>query len=81
MESVPLEGAFIAPIFLRLKKREPDYRMTLNLKELNRFVVYQNSNGLIKYVTGLMTQGCCMASVDIQDAYYTIPVTLEHKNI
>ena len=26
-----------------------------------------------------MTQGCFMASVDIQDSYYTVPVTKEHQ--
>ena len=35
-------GEFISPIFLRLKKNAIDYRMILNLKELNSFVEYEH---------------------------------------
>lgn len=81
VESVHSEGEFISPIFLRLKKNGIDYRMILNLKELNKFVVYQHFKmDSLKCVTGLMTQGCYMASVDIRDAYYTVPVAPEHQN-
>lgn len=33
----------------------------------------------LKTVTDLMTQGCFMASVDIRDAYYTVPIATEHQ--
>ena len=42
VESVHSEGEFISPIFLRLKKNGIDYRMILNLKERNKFMVYQH---------------------------------------
>ena len=55
-------------------------RMILNLKELNKFVAYQHFKmDSLKCVTSLMTQGCYMASVDTKDAYYTVPVALEHQ--
>ena len=77
MESAPSEGDSIFPGFLRLKKNGIDYRMILNLKELNKFVVYQHFKmDSLKCATSLMTQGCYMASVDTWDTYYTIPVQL-----
>ena len=80
MESAPSEGDSISPVFLRLKKNGIDYRMILNLKELNKFVAYQHFKmDSLKCVTSLMTQGCYMASVDTRDAYYTVPVALEHQ--
>ena len=77
VESAPSEGDFISPVFLRLKKNGIDYRMILNLKELNKFVAYQHFKmDSLKCATSLMTQGCYMASVDTRDAYYTVPVQL-----
>ena len=74
VESKHSQDEFISPIFLRLKKNGVDYRMILNLKELNKFVVYRHFKmDSLKSVTDLMTQGCFMASVDIKDAYYTVP--------
>lgn len=73
-------GRFYLSCFLRLKKNGIDYRMILNLKELNKFVAYQHFKmDSLKCVTSLMTQGCYMASVDTRDAYYTVPVALEHQ--
>lgn len=58
VESAPSEGDFISPVFLRLKKNGIDYRMILNLKELNKFVAYQHFKmDSLKCVTSLMTQG------------------------
>ena len=80
VESAPSERDSISPIFLKLKKHGIDYRMILNLKELNKFVAYQHFKmDSLKCVTSLMTQGCYMASVDTRDAYYTVPVALEHQ--
>ena len=41
-KSSHFEGEFISPIFCRLKKNKIDYRMILNLKDLNKFVVYKH---------------------------------------
>lgn len=80
IESTHTEGEFISPIFLRLKKNGVDYRLILNLKELNKFVVYKHFKmDSLKSVTDLMTQGCFMASADIKDAYYTVPIAREHQ--
>ena len=59
VESSPLEGDFIFPIFLRLKKDGIDYKMILNLKELNKFVTDQHfKTDSLKCVTSLITQEC-----------------------
>lgn len=80
VESPHSQGEFVSSIFLRLKKNGVDYRMILNLKELNKFIVYRHFKmDSLKTVTDLMTQGCFMASVDIRDAYYTVPIATEHQ--
>ena len=80
VESTHSQGKFVSSIFLRLKKNGVDYRMILNLKELNKFIVYRHFKmDSLKTVTDLMTQGCYMASVDIKDAYYTVPIATEHQ--
>ena len=62
-------------MFLRLKKNGVDYGMILNLKELNKFVVYRHFKmDSLKSVTESVTE-----SVDIKDAYYTLPVANEHQ--
>ena len=73
-------GEFISPIFLRLKKNAIDYIMILNLKELNSFVEYEHFKmESLRFVTDMMTPNCYMASIDIKDAYYTVPIALEHQ--
>ena len=42
VESLHSQGEFVSSIFLRLKKNEVDYRTILNLKELNKFIVYRH---------------------------------------
>lgn len=80
VESTHSQGEFVSSIFLRLKKNGVDYRMILNLKELNKFIVYRHFKmDSLKTVTDLMTQGCYMASVDTKDAYYTVAIATEHQ--
>ncbi|XP_068684357.1 uncharacterized protein [Montipora foliosa] len=80
VESPHFQGEFVLSIFVRLKKNGVDYRIILNLKELNKFIVYRHFKmDSLKTVTDLMSQGCYMASVDIKDAYYTVPIATEHQ--
>ena len=80
VEAPHSQGEFVSSIFLRLKKNGVDYRMILNLKELNKSIVYRHFKmDSLKTATDLMTQGCFMASVDIKDAYYTVPIATEHQ--
>ena len=75
-----LEGEFISPIFFRLKKNKIDYRMILNLKDLNKFVVYKHFKmESLNSVLELTTPGCFMASIDIKDAYYSVLIAIKHQ--
>ena len=65
--------------FLR-PKSDGSYRMILNLKKFNEFVEYHHFKvGTLETVVKMMKPGCFMASVDLRDAYYTVPVHPEHR--
>ena len=69
---------FISPIFLR-DKRGGSFRRILNLKTLNEHVQYHHFKmETIETVTSMMIRGCFMASIDIKDAYYCVPVSKKH---
>ena len=54
--------------------------MVLNLKELNSFVEYEHFKmESLRSVTDMMTLNCYMASIDIKDAYYIVPIALENR--
>ena len=73
------EGEFISTIFLRSKK-DGKYRTILNLKQFNEFVQYKHFKmDTLDMVIKLMKPGCYMASIDLQDAYYTLPVHPDHQ--
>ena len=70
----PSAGQYISNIFFRPKK-DGSIRLILNLKELNFEVEYHHFKmETLQHAIQLMTPGCYMASVDLKDAYYTIPV-------
>ena len=74
-------GDLISNIFIRPKKGSSD-RMILNLKPLNEFVDYHHFK-MDTFQTALKLKliqpGCFMASVDLKDAYYSIPVHPKHR--
>ena len=49
--------------------------MILNLKQLNEFIVYRHFKmDSLQAATELMKPGCFMASIDLKDAYYSVPI-------
>ena len=60
-------GEFISPIFTRPKK-DGSFRMILNLKSFNTNVTHYH------FKNGQHLDGCYMASVDLKDAYYSVPI-------
>ena len=76
----PTEGEdydFVSNIFTR-KKRNDTYRMILNLKKFNDFLLVPHCKlGSTEDALNLITEGCYFASVDLKDAYYSIPI---HKD-
>ena len=74
VKSQHCHGEFLSTIFLR-RKKTGGYRIILNLKNLNQYI--SNHHFKMESLTSailLMTPGCYMASVDLQDAYYSVPI-------
>lgn len=72
-------GEFISTIFIRPKK-DGSYRMILNLKQFNEFVEYHHFKmDTLEAAISMMKPGCFMASVDLKDAYYTVPIHPAHQ--
>ena len=73
------ENEIISNIFIRLKK-DKSYRVIINLKNLNKIVEYHHFKmESLASAIKLMVNDCFMASVDLKDAYYSVPVALEHR--
>ena len=69
----------MSTIFLR-PKNDGSFRMILNLKQFNESVEYHHFKmDTLETVTRMMKPGCFMASVDLKDAYYTVPMHSNHQ--
>lgn len=72
-------GEFISTIFARPKK-DGTHGMILNLKSFNANVTHHHFKmDNIWSAIRLMKPGCYMASIDLKDAYYTVPICKEHQ--
>ena len=77
--TTPEPGEFISPIFVRPKK-DGTSRMILNLKNLNKHVEYNHFKmDTLESAIRLMRASCCMASIDLKEAYYSVPIAKEHQ--
>lgn len=75
----PSSGQFVSSIFLR-PKPDGSFRMILNLKNLNKFVEYNKFKmDTLHSILKLVTPGCYMATIDLRDAYYMVPIVKEHR--
>ena len=64
---------FVCSVFLRPKK-DGSYCRILNLNKFNESVGYHHFKmDCINIITKLVTKNCYKASLDIKDAYYSIP--------
>ena len=73
-ESNSEPGEFLSTKSLR-PKSDGSFRMVLNLKQFNESVEYHHFKmDTLETVTRTMKPGCFMASVDLKDAYYTVPI-------
>ena len=69
-------GEFLSTVFVRPKK-DGTHRMILNLKHLNEYVAYHHFKmDTIQTALKLLRPGCFMASVDLKDAYYSVPIPM-----
>lgn len=72
-------GEFVFNVFLRPKK-DGRFRMILNLRNLNSHVEYNKFEmDTLQSILKLVTPGCYMATIDLKDAYYSVPVAQEHR--
>ena len=70
---------FLSTIFLTPKK-DGSFRLILNLKELNKSVTYHHFKmDTIQTCFNLMTPHCYMASLDLRDAYYSVPIHPQYQ--
>ena len=73
------DGQVISPIFTRPKK-DGSHRVIFNLKKLNESVTYHHFKmDTLETAIRLVRPGCYMTSIDLKDAYYSIPIALEHQ--
>ena len=65
---------FVSPIFT-VPKPDNKIRLILNLKALNSHVAYYHFKmDSIQTVASMITPNCWMASIDLKDAYYSVPI-------
>ncbi len=70
---------YISPIFTTPKK-DGSSRMILNLKSLNQFIEYKHFKmESFSTFVNMVKPNCFMASVDLKDAYYSVPIATEHQ--
>ena len=70
----PCSGEILSSIFTRPKEGST-YRIILNLKSFNKCIPYQHFKmDTLKTVLNLIEQDCVLASLDLKDAYYSVPV-------
>ena len=70
---------YLSNVFIRPKK-DGSYRMILNLKELNQQIEYRKFKmETLDSIIKLMRPDCFMCSLDLSDAYYSVPVAPEHQ--
>ena len=78
-ETTHERGEFISNIFTRPKK-SGGLRIILDLSELNQYVAYNHFKmDNFQNATQILTQGCFMASLDLKDAYYSVPIHTSHR--
>ena len=69
------DNDFISTIFTR-KKRDGTFRLILNLQHLNMDIEYHHFKmETIRSALCLVKQDCWMTSVDLKDAYYSVPIS------
>ena len=72
-------GEYISTIFVRPKKHR-GHILILNLKSLHEHVEYHHFKlDTLQSAIRFMTANCYMASVDLRDAYYSVPIHIDDQ--
>lgn len=78
-QCIPSESQILSSYFL-VPKTNGKFRFVLNLKDLNRFIKMDHFKMEdIRTALKLMTNGCFMATLDLQDAYFLIPIDTDSR--
>ena len=73
------DGEFISNIFTRPKK-DGGLRRIQNLRQLNEGLEYHHFKmDTFMSAIHMVTPNCFMASIDLRDAYYSVPIALDHQ--
>ncbi len=73
--------SFISNQFVVPKKATGKYRPILNLKALNQFIRYEHFKmECLDNVKYLICRNDWLVKLDLQDAYFVVPVTSQHRN-
>ena len=78
-EAAHAQQEFLSNVFSR-HKRTGSSRLILKLVHLNKFIQYHHFKmDTIETVINLIRLNCFMASIDLTNAYFFIPVAEEHR--
>lgn len=78
-ECLPKQDQFLSPIFLT-PKPNGTFRFILNLKDLNKFIPTNHFKlEDIRTVCKLITHDCFMATIDLKEAYFSVPIADNSK--
>ncbi len=76
---MPSTNQFVSNIFIR-EKKDGKFRVILNLSNLNPSIEYHKFKlETLESIVNLIRPGCFMASIDLKDAYYSVPVAMEDR--
>ena len=79
--SAPEESEFISGIFTK-DKRDGNKRMILNLKKFMKFVNYKHFKmEFINNVINIVKPNVYMASTDLKDPFFSVPIHNDLQNI
>ena len=67
-------------IELSVPKKDGTHRVILNLQDFNKHVFYHHFKiDSLNTIVKLVDKNCFMASIDLKDAYYSIPIRKEDR--
>ena len=73
------KNGFVSSIFFR-EKKDQGFRLILNLKKFNKHVIYRHFKmDNLKTALAMVRKNCFMASIDLSDAYYSVPVAVSDQ--
>ena len=78
-QSVHEDGEWVSNVFVR-PKPGGEFRMILDLTELNKYVKYQHFKMFsLQTALELVKNNSWLASIDLKDAYYSVPIHSSHR--